>query len=143
MERASWLERNEETYEDWHLIENSAVLDPLNERAVSGPCQEPHRRIAQLAQGGTGGLYRLLSGNADLPTVHWAYRLNKPAGTGYGELYELLQPLVEKARGTLWTRQMSLGPGPEFCLHSPEPLALPDTLPALAIPVRQICFTQD
>ncbi len=143
MEQASWLERHEETYEDWHLVENSAALDPLNERAVSGPCQEPHQRIAQLAQGGTGGLYHLVSGDADLPTARWAYRLDKPAGMSYGVLHELLQPLVEEAGGMLWTRQMCLGPGPEFCLHSPQPLVLPETLPALSIPVRQICFTRE
>jgi hypothetical protein len=143
MEQASWLERNAETYEDWHLVDNSAALDPLNERAVSGPCQEPHRRIARWTQGGTGGLYHLVFGDADLSIVHFAYRFNKPAGMTYVALYELLQPLKEEGKGTLWTRHMSLGPGPEFCLHSSDALMLPEVLSALDIPVQQLCFTLD
>lgn len=143
MEQASWLERDEQTYEDWHVVENSAALDPLNERAVSGPCQEPHRLIARWTQGGAGGLYHLVFGDADLSVVRFAYRFSKPAGMTYGALYELLQPLVQEVRGTLWTRQMNLGPGPEFCLHSSEALVFPDVLPTLKIPVQQICFTLD
>jgi hypothetical protein len=143
MEQASWLERHAETYEDWHLVENSAVLDPLNERAVSGPCQEPHRRIACLTQGGTGALYHLIFGDADLSCVRFAYRFSKPAAMTYGALYEWLQPFKEKGKGMLWTRHMSLGPGPEFCLQSSEALLLPDILSPLKIPVKQICFTLD
>jgi hypothetical protein len=141
MEQASWLERNENTYEDWHLVENSAALDPLNEQAVSGPCQEPHRRIARWTQGSAGALYKLVFGDADLLAVHFAYRFSKPTGMTYATLYELLQPLVQEAKGTLWLRQMNLGPGPEFCIHSSEALIFPDILPILTIPVKQICFT--
>lgn len=140
-EQATWLGRSEETYEDWHLMENSAVLDPLNKCAVSGPCQEPHRQIAQWTQGSAGGLYRLVSGEADLSTVYFVYRWNKPAGMTYSKMYELLEPLVQSVNGILWTRQMNLGPGPEFCLQSPAPLVFPDLLPILSIPVQQICLT--
>jgi hypothetical protein len=143
MAQASWLGRNEETYEDWHLVENSAALDPLNERAVSESCQEPHRQIARWTQGSAGALYQLVFGDADLHTVRFAYRFSKPAGMTYGALYELLQPLVQEVKGTLWTRQMNLGPGPEFCFHSSDAVVFPDMLPVLKIPVKQICFTLD
>jgi hypothetical protein len=143
MEQAPWLERSEKTCEDWHVVESSAALDPLNERAVSGPCQEAHRQIARWTQGGAGGLYSLVLGDADLSVVRFAYRFSKPAGMTYGDLYALLQPLAQEAKGMLWLRQMSLGPGPEFCFQSSEALALPDILSTLKIPVKQLCFTLD
>ena len=143
MEQASWLKRNEATYEDWHLVENSAALDPLNDRAVSGPCQEPHRQIARWTQGSAGGLYHLVFGDADLSVVRFAYRFHKPTGMAYGALYALLQPLAQESKGILWTRQMNLGPGPEFCFHCSEALVFPDMLSTHAIPVKQICFTLD
>lgn len=141
MEQASWLDRNETTYEDWHLVENSAALDPLNEQAVNGPCQEPHRQIASLTQNGTGGLYSLISGAVELPTINFAYRFSKPTTMTYATLYALLQSATEEAKTMLWTRQMSLGPGPEFCLHSSEELILPNNVPTQKIPVQQILST--
>src|SRR5690348_4866955 len=54
-----WLAQGNEVYEDWYLVENSAALDPLDEAAVTGICQEPHNGVARLAGNGTGGLYRL------------------------------------------------------------------------------------
>jgi hypothetical protein len=143
MEQASWLERDAQTYEDWHVVENSAALDPLNERAISGPCQEPHRLIARWTGGSAGGLYHLVFGDANLSVACFAYRFNKPTGMTYRALYELLQPLVQEVKETLWTRHMNLGPGPEFCLHSAEELTFPDILPTIKIPVQQICFTLD
>ena len=141
MEQAPWLERNEETYEDWHIVENSAALDPLNEHAVNGPCQEPHRQVARWTEGASGGLYQLLFGNTDLATIRFAYRFAKPAGMTYDALYALLRPFKDGAKGNLWRRQMNLGPGLEFCFHSAEALALPDMLHVIEVPVKQICFT--
>jgi hypothetical protein len=42
----------------------------------------------------------------------------------YPSLFEALAPLVA-APAALWMRQMVLGPTPEFCLHSKEPVGLP------------------
>jgi hypothetical protein len=141
MEQASWLERNEATYEDWHLVENAAALEPLNEQTVSGPCQESHRQVARWTQGSAAGLYRLVFGDADLPAVYVAYRFQKPVGMTYGALYPLLQPLVQEGKGMLWTRYMNLGSGPEFYLQSSEQLVFPETLPTQEISVKQISFT--
>lgn len=137
-EQAPWLGRNGAGYEDWHVVENSAALDPLNDGAVTGSCQEPHNQVARLAGGGTGGLYRLRFGEARLPSVRFAYWFSKPANMSYATLFDLLQPLVEQAAQSLWVRQMTMGPALEFCLHSPEEFALPDTLHALKIPVNQV-----
>lgn len=139
-EQASWLSRDATTYEDWHTVENSAALDPLNERAVTGPCLEPHQRVAHWTEGSAAAIYQMVLGNSALPSVRFAYRFNKPAGMTYAELRALLRPLTE-AQGCLWQRYMNLGPGPEFCLHSAEVVTLPANLSALSLPVTQICFT--
>jgi hypothetical protein len=138
MQEASWLGRTERTYEDWNIVENFAAFDPLNHGAVAGACLEPHNRVAQLAEGGIGGVYSLRFGNAHRKTINVAYRFNKPAGISYTQLYDQLQFLQELNTGDLWIRQMNLGPGPEFCLHSSEEVALPTGLNALKIPLKQI-----
>ncbi len=138
LEQAPWLGRDTETYEDWYLIENSAALDPLNEDAVNGQRQEPHNQVARWAAGGTGGLYRLRFAGQDTLPTHFAFWFAKPATMSYAELENVLQPLKKQAIGTLWQRQMTLGPTTEFCYHSPEETALPDILQALLIPMNPI-----
>jgi hypothetical protein len=135
---APWLGRDAATYEDWSLVENSAALDPLNIGAVTGACQEPHQQVAHWTIGSGAGLYQLRAGNAYLPAVHQEYRFNKPAGMSYTDLYTLLQSLVEQSGGNLWTRQMNLGPGPEFCWQSPEAFAVPEILLALDLPAQHL-----
>ncbi len=137
-ERAPWPRRDAETYEDWYIVEDSAALDPLDKAAVSGPCLEPHNAVACLAEGGTGGLYRLRFGELRLPTVRFACWFNKPAGMRYAELDALVQPLVERTGGTFWLRQMTLGPATECCLHCPVAVSLPERLEALMVSVQQI-----
>lgn len=141
-EQAAWLGRSEPTYEDWNIVEHSAALDPLNDGAVTGACLEPHQQVARWTAWGTGGLYHLVSGTVQQPAVRFAWRFNKPAGMSYAELYALLQPYNEQAKGNLWARRMSLGAGPEFCLHSTTESAPPDVLQALKIPVQQIWMGQ-
>lgn len=48
-----WLPGRPSGYEDWHLLEDSAALDRLNEAAVTQARQLPHERIAAMAAGGT------------------------------------------------------------------------------------------
>jgi hypothetical protein len=135
---ASWLGRGEMTYEDWSIVENSAALDTLNDGAVTGICQEPHRAVAQWTAGSGAGLYRFHSGVAALPAVQRVYRFDKPADLTYAELFANLHPLLLDGRGGLWVRQMNLGPGPEFCLQSFVELALPQNLQVLDIPAQQV-----
>ena len=120
---ADWLKTDGEVYEEWYLLDDSAAMDPLNYAAVNGPCLEPHNRVAREALDGTGGLYRLRSGEFGEPK--FATWLSKPSGVSYQDFFASL------AGVTLWGRQMTLGPTTEFCVHSATPLDLPGTTIAL------------
>jgi hypothetical protein len=122
---ASWLNTSDEAYEEWYLLDDSAAMDPLNEAAVSGACEEPHNRVAREAAAGTGGLYRLREGVDDLDGAKFAIWLSKPAGVSYKTFYFDLQSLTSQAGVALWGRQMTLGPTTEFCVHSQNPIELP------------------
>lgn len=122
---ASWLNNTSEAYEEWYLLDDSAALDPLNDAAVSGVCEEPHNRVAREAADGTGGLYRLRAGDGQLSESRHALWLSKPAGVSYKDFYSTLQPLTSQSGITLWGRQMTLGPTTEFCIHSSNAIELP------------------
>ena len=123
-----WLEPQVTGYEDWHLLEDSAALDVLNEAAVTRARQLPHDRIAAMAANGTAGLYGLRSGTLVKPTH--ACWLSKPEGVSYVNFEQALQPLIDSGC-CLWGRRMTLGPSPEFCLQAPAGMTLP-------FPARQI-----
>lgn len=125
---ATWLDTDGSAFEDWYLVDDSAALDPLNDGAVSGACEEPHNRVAREADGGTAGLYRLRDGKVDLANTRYAIWLSKPSGVSYQSFYELLQPSVKDYDAALWGRQMTLGPTTEFCLVSRTPIKLPDRI---------------
>src|ERR1044071_2687925 len=122
---AYWLKTDGESFEEWYLVDDSAALDPLNEAAVSGACEEPHNRVAREAADGTGGLYRLREGVENLDQARFALWLSKPAGVSYKTFYTDLQSLTSQPGVALWGRQMTLGPTTEFCIHSQTPIALP------------------
>lgn len=101
-----WLD-GEAAYEDWYLLEAAWALDGLGGIAVSGPLEEPHRRVASLTGSMTAGLYRLVAGESwDGGHAAWFGR-----------------PL-EDLPGSVWRRQFVLGPTPEYCLVSDTPVAL-------------------
>ena len=120
---ASWLETKGDAFEDWYLIDDSAALDRINDAAVSGPCEAPHNLVAREAAGGTAGLYRLRSG--EIGETNYALWLSKPDGMSYKDFYSRVEPI-----GTLWQRQMTLGPTTEFVIHSASPIELPHMLTA-------------
>jgi hypothetical protein len=128
-----WLASQAPGYEDWHLLEDSAALDRLNEAAITKARQLPHDRIAALADEGIAGLYGLRAGSLIEPAV--AYWLSKPAGMRYAEFDRSLAPLVERGC-CLWGRRMTLGPTPEFCLHAPGEITLPHPARAIGVVVR-------
>jgi hypothetical protein len=134
---APWGPADREIYEDWYLVTGSAALDPLNDAAVSATRQTAHEAAAAVAEGGTAGLYRLRRG-APLGAPYAAAWFAKPAGMSYGALYDALDPVVRNGAATLWGRQMTLGPAPEFCLQSERPVPLPDFLAALTLTLRPI-----
>jgi hypothetical protein len=96
-------------WEDWYFVDDFAALGALNDAAVSGARRAPHDAAAQLAAGGHGGVYRLLTALRDpsVPRTRW---FSKPAGLAYPDF------LARLPEGELWQRQMVLGPAPEFCI---------------------------
>jgi len=122
MSGAPWLPPNSDTYEDWYLVEGSCALDILNDAAVTPPLKESHDRSAHGAAGGTAGLYRLRLGSGELASMRQALWFSKRTGVSYEELYRQLQPVAEQG-ASLWGRQMTLGPSPEFCLTGGEDVA--------------------
>jgi hypothetical protein len=125
-----------EVYEDWYVVEDFAALGVINRDAVSHGRIEPHAEAAALAQDGAGGVYALKHGSisSDHRYAHW---FSKPTGMRYDTLLERVAPIVDEAHGAMWMRQMVLGPGREFCVQSPERLAL-ESYSAVAIPLRKI-----
>ena len=122
-----WANKGHDSYEDWYLVENSAALDALNEAAISAARKSPHDRAASHAGGGHGGLYRLRAGQLVSAPAFTAW-FSKPDGWGYAQLFERLTPSLALG-GALWQRQMALGPG-EFCLHTVEPIKIPEGIHA-------------
>jgi hypothetical protein len=116
-------------------VQDFGALGALNEGAVSASRAAPHEAAAALARDGAGGVYRLRSGAA-LRTPTYAHWLAKPDGMPYSELFAQLAPVVDRARGALWMRQMVLGPAREFCVHAASPVSLPASLDALVMPLR-------
>ena len=136
LEHAPWLDVIGEVYEEWYMLENSAALDSLNEAAITGLCREPHNQVARSAAGGTAGLYRLRESR--ITTAHVAYWFAKPSGMSYETLYQTLQPQIKRSSGTLWERQMVLGPAPEFCLQTPADTSLPANFTPLKMSLTRI-----
>lgn len=122
-------------YEDWYLVRDFGALGLLNEAAVSSSRAQPHEAAASVAAGGTAGVYGLRFGTA-LRRPRYAYWFGKPEGMAYRELFDRLAPVVDRANGALWMRQMTLGPAREFCLHGREAVPLLAGVEALVIPLR-------
>ena len=119
-----WLSTADRLFEDWHFLDGSAVIDPLNDAAVTGARTAPHTQVAALVDTGVAGLYRLRLGDAMSPPPTVAYWFSKPAGMSYANFFDSLRPLCH-GDVTLWGRQMVLGPTPEFCLRASNAVDLP------------------
>lgn len=114
-------------YCDWYLVESSAVLDALNDAAVSGARTAPHAEVARSATDFAGKLLKLAAGTYD-PEASHEIRFSKPRGLSYPELYRRLEPWTERPGISAWRRMMVLGPGPEFCLIAASEEELPPEL---------------
>jgi hypothetical protein len=132
---APWAAAGADAYEDWYLVRDFAALGHLNEAAVTAARAAPHGAAAAVVAGGTGGLYRLRSGDA-VREPRFAHWFGKPGGMPYAELFAALAPCVAECRGALWQRQLTLGPATEFCLHAAERAPLPGGITALVLPLR-------
>jgi SAM-dependent methyltransferase len=97
-------------YEDWYLVDDFTALGELNDAAVAGHRRRPHDDVAAMAGEGMAGIYSLRQGAAQLSDGRRAAWFDKIAGASYDEFLGRLG-----GRGSLWQRQMVLGPTPEFC----------------------------
>jgi hypothetical protein len=136
---APWL--GEPGYEDWVWLEGSWALDPLNERAVSGPMEQAHNAIAQATRhGGHGALYYLVAGEHDIPGDSKVFWLSRPRGIDWREA---MPGIVESAgaKVSVWRRQMVLGPSTEFALiapHGTPDLTIPRGWTSIAVERRRL-----
>lgn len=135
--RVPWANNGGDAYEDWYLLTGFGALGALNEAAVSGARAVPHGAAAAMAGGGAGGIYALRRGRVRRDARH-ALWFAKPEGMGYAELFDQLSPLADEAQAALWMRQLTLGPAPEFCLHSEMPVIVPALFRPLVIALRTI-----
>ncbi len=69
---------------------------------------------------GTGAVYRLLEGSADLAEAHAAVWVTRPPAAGGPQIAELLEDGFDPAVTALFQRCLVLGPAPELCLLSAE-----------------------
>jgi hypothetical protein len=137
VQQLPWANRGQMAYEDWYLVGDFAALGVLNEAAVNPPHGETHLAVARMAGGGKGGVYALARGACDPEQIGYATWFGKPANLTYAACLQQLAPITSQTGVALWQRQMVLGPGPEFCLHSAQPLALPDGFQVLQGEVRR------
>ncbi|HKC18318.1 MAG TPA: hypothetical protein VKE27_01675 [Candidatus Dormibacteraeota bacterium] len=114
-------------YCDWYLVQASAVLDVLNDAAVTGERSTSHAAVARNASDFAGKLLKHVAG-ADGSDAKVDVRFSKPRGMSYPDLYRLLQQWTNRPDVGLWRRMMVLGPPPEFSLLAPSEIVLPEEL---------------
>ncbi len=134
---APWAAQGGAAYQDWYLVRDMASLERLNEAAVTAARMAPHDAVAKLAADGIAGLYGLRAG-APLAGPGFATWFGKPAGMTYPALFERLAPLLSPGPAALWMRQLVLGPTPEFCLHSMQPIELPAGYEWMRLPLEPV-----
>lgn len=122
-----WLGGDGLGYEDWYLVENWTALGVLEAAAVSRGHEGAHDAAARAMGRGTGAVYRLLEGTANLEEVHTAVWVTRPAEAGGPQIAELLEDGFDPAVTALFQRSLVLGPAPELCLLNAERDAASET----------------
>jgi hypothetical protein len=135
-----WIDAPQEVYEEWYYTRDSSVLDRINRAAVTKGCMDAHNKVAKLAAAGTAGLYLLRNGLCREISPMVSTWFVKPVNTTYSEFYSNVKQFVDNpdSKGSLWGRQMVLGPTSEFCLHAAKAPELPEPYNALAIPLEVV-----
>lgn len=136
--RRPWSRARGVAYEDWYLVEDYRALGALNAGAVATSNLAAHNRVAEGALGGTGGLYALKSGELELRKARFATWATKPPRTTYQGFFGRLSELTDDLETDIWQRQMVMGPAPEFCVHSGEPLKLPKAIKTTVVPLELV-----
>jgi hypothetical protein len=127
VKEAPWLPGDGPAYEDWYAVESWEALGALNEAAVRGARAQPHDAVAVRARAGTGAVYGLVDGPAELAATRTSW-LAKPPGADRDAFHA---QLAGPGR-SLWMRQMVLGPAPEYAVRSGAPVVLPYEARAIA-----------
>jgi hypothetical protein len=133
---ASWLAGAGPGYEDWYLVNDWAAIGELNQAAVATAHVSSHDRVAHQAAGGAGAIYRLHAGSESAGSAVRTW-FAKPAGWSYRRLDEAMASILGDG-GSLWRRQLVLGPAPEFCLRSDAAPTLPEGIVAEVIDYRAL-----
>ena len=128
-----WGHGQDLVYEDWYVVEDFAALGTLNDAAVSGPTRGPHDAVAKDFMEGSGGVFKLISGSLDLHQARFAAWIGKKIGPSYDSYYEDVSHVVGESNTDLWRRQMVLGPSPQFCVHSVNPVSFPEEFRPLTV----------
>ncbi len=125
-------------YLDWYAIADFQSLGLLNEAAVAASRKGPHDQVASLAGGGFGGVSKLVAGSSRFEQANFGTWIAKPPGVGYAPFLEHCSGLLDESARGLWQRQMTLGPGAEFCILSQSPLEAPQTLAPVTVALRRV-----
>ena len=115
-EHLPWLGSGGSGYEDWYLLEDFGALGTLNEAAVARGHLAPHDAAARQMGEGTASIYQLVDGLPRLETTTHAIWITPRPGKSKVLFEDLLVDGIEPGSGTLWRRQLALGPAPELCL---------------------------
>lgn len=110
-------------YEDWYLLDDFTALGILNARAAEGGHRVSHDRVAAYSDRGTGSIYALEAGPGTGYTRR-GYWFDKPGGRSTGDFLDDVRSVAYRRGGSLWRRQLSLGPAREYCLLTDANLEL-------------------
>ncbi|MCI4365751.1 MAG: hypothetical protein L3K10_06815 [Thermoplasmata archaeon] len=117
--RAPWKEtRPGPIYLDWYVVDGFPALDPLREVAYRPPWVGMHRAIARRADVGWGAVY---SARSEARAPKRTERLRWFSSTEATVAWLDSRAREPVSEGTLWRRQLALGPSPEFCWASEVP----------------------
>lgn len=122
-------------YADWYVVRDFAALQALEGAAIEPPHRSPHDAVAGLAGPATGAIYALRAGAPALERVRFERWIGKARGVPSASVVAELSDGMGDG-GSVWQRQMALGPAPEFCRRSiGRPAGAP---PAEIVEVRPV-----
>lgn len=139
--RASRLPWEEATsaavaYVDWYVLADFAALGRLNRAAIAAPHRASHDVVAGGSAHGQGSIYELRAGAPTLLEDRFEEWGSKPAGRATADHVRALEATAGAEVGSIWQRQLALGPPPEFCRRGRRPST--GASDALRVEVRPI-----
>jgi len=133
-----WGPKDAPLYEDWYLVDDFADLGSLNDAAVAGGIKGAHDSVAGDYLKGSGGVFKRVLRNLPLDETRHVTWIEKDIGVAYQSYYDEVANELGSRETDLWRRQMVLGPSPQFCVHSADPVEFPDSFHPLAVKARAV-----